>query len=267
MARRRRARRTSSSTSSAAATSKSAQRSRRRSTSVTKPTGRAYVTDSMVDAIVEAIMDRYGLRDLGVKPDELRELLRPVIDEIADTYSSRPSKDQILARMLRNEEKLLELIASYLAETREEFDEQLLEFIVYNLGASGARLIPKLYREAKRAGREDLIDILRGKWLESGLATPYQCPRCGFYALTPNLTCVVCGAEIDEEEFKDSIDFEALLEEFAETATREEILEVISEKRVAYDGVRLKPPSQRTVNDIELHLSRDEVEKLRAKLR
>ncbi len=266
MARRRRTKRASASSSTAAATGRSAQRSRRRS-AATKPTGRAYVTDTMVDAIVEAIMERYGLHDLSVTLDELRELLRPIIDEIADTYSSRPSKDQIMARMLRNEEKLLELIAAYLAETREELDEQLLEFIVYNLGASGARLVPKLYREAKRLGREDLIDVLRGKWLESGLATPYQCPRCGFYALTPSLTCIVCGAEVDENEFKESIDFESLLEEFAETATRDEILEVVNEKRIVYDGVRLKPPSQRTVNDIELHLSRDEVEKLRAKLR
>ncbi|AEM37976.1 hypothetical protein Pyrfu_0104 [Pyrolobus fumarii 1A] len=200
--------------------------------------------------------------------DELVDLLRPVLESIADQYSSRPSKEQLLARLLRNQDKLLELIASYLADTREKLNEQQLEFVIYHGGTSIVRHVPRLYRAALEIGRDDLVDILRSKWIEGGVATPHQCPRCNFYSLTPALTCLVCGAEIDEKEFKEAIGFRELLEFFAQEASVEELRDAISEKRVLYDGRKIKAPSMaRSTFDIELRLEPNEVKILEEALR
>ena len=201
-----------------------------------------------------------GLEDIGIKPDELVEVLRPIVESIADMYSSRPSKDQILTRLMRAQDKLQEVIALYILESREELDEAQLEYIVYNAsGQALARHIPRLYMLAKRLGRDDLIEVLRGKWLESGMATPYQCPVCGFYALTPMLSCIVCGAEVDEHEYKEFIGFRDLLQEFVERVGPEELREVLAEKRVAYDGNMLLPPSEARRGLMLLPLDEEEV--------
>ncbi len=242
--------------------------SRRRSSvsSGVRPTGKAYLTDALIDAVVNEVYERLALSDIGLSADEAREILQPIIEKIAEQYSSRPSKDQIVARIMRSQDKLLELISTYLVETRDELSEEQLEFVVYNGGLSIARYAPKLYRIASRLGREDIIDVLRSRWIEAGLATPYLCPRCGFYALTPSLTCIVCGAEVDEREFKESIGFSKLLEEFADEASLEDIREVVSEGRIAFDGRGLKPPSKAGRDDIVLFLNERDIRFLKSVL-
>ncbi len=221
------------------------------------------MTDALVEAIAAEIVDRLALEDIGISAAEIVDVIRPIVESIADQYSSRPSKEQILNRILRHQDKLLEIIAAYLLETREEINEMQLEFVVYNSSPQVvARYIQRLYELAKRLGREDLIEILRSKWLESGYATPYQCPVCGFYALTPEFTCIVCGAEVDEDDYKEFIGFNELLSQFASESSVEDIMDVLAEKRIAYDGSRLLPPSKASRNMMFFKLDEKEIKAL-----
>ncbi len=259
---RRRTRKSTGTTKSRSTTYRS--RTRKTSSSV-RPTGKYYLTDSVIDAIVAEVYDRLALADIGLRVEELREILQPVIEKIAEQYSSRPSKEQIIARLFRSQDKLLELISAYLVETRDELTEAQLEFIVYNGGVPIARYAPKLYPLLKRINRDDLIDVLRSRWVESGLSTPFVCPRCGFYALTPDLHCIVCGADIDEKEFKEFIGFDSLLRDFAESSSASVLKEVIVEKRIAFDGATLKPVSEADVRrDVILYLDERDIKLLKS---
>lgn len=240
---------------------RSSTRSRRSSTAVsTRPTGRQYVTDALVESIATEIVDRLALEDVGIKPSDIIDVIRPIVESIADQYSSRPSKEQILNRILRHQDKLLEIIAAYLLESRDELDEAQLEFVVFNASPQlVARHIQRLYDIARRLGRGDIVDVLKTKWLESGYATPYQCPVCGFYALTPDFTCIVCGADVDEEEYKKFIGFEELFRNFVEESDIADLMDVLSERKVAFDGTQLIPPSRASRNMLVFHLKGEEV--------
>lgn len=236
-------------------------RSKRSSAGVfTKPVGRQYVTDALVESIAAELVDRLALEDIGIKPSDIIDVVRPIVESIADQYSSRPSKEQILNRILRHQDKLLEVIAAYILESRDELNEAQLEFVVFNASPQLiARHVQRLYDTAKRFGRSDIIEVLKAKWLESGYATPYQCPVCGFYALTPDFTCIVCGADVDEEEYKKFIGFDELLKSFVEESDIADLMDVLSERRVAFDGTRLIPPSRASRDMLVFHLKGEEV--------
>ncbi len=205
---------------------------------------------------------------LELSKDELKTVLTKLVD-ILRGDASTINADTIVRRFHRNLEPMLNIVATTILEMREELHGDLLEFVVNNIGDAVIAYAPRLYREALREGRTDLIDRLRSEWSRAwvklrGPPLPVKCPRCGFDALMPDLTCLVCGATVDERELKEFLNFEELLKDFAELHPEEEVKVAIDYGYVYLNSIGLKSPrEQREPLDIEIVLSSRERELLK----
>jgi ribosomal protein L37E len=212
---------------------------------------------------LEEVVSRLGLDILGLNRDQYREMLKPIIEGLLSTYTSRPSSDSIIARLRATAQNVYVMASAYLLEKFDRLTPEQLEFVVANGGPVAGKYAPKLYKLAIELGRTDLIPQIRYLWEVHGSPTPIECPRCGFRAVTPDLTCIICGYEAKEREVKEAIDFREKLRMFVEEASPSEIREVL-ERGYVLVGETVKPPSApREPFDLELRLERDELEFLR----
>jgi len=215
--------------------------------------------DRLIDNVIDDVVSNLGLDILNLTRQEYVEILKPIVEGIASTYS-RPSKEAILARLKAVADRVYMMVSAYLLEKKENVSEEQLEFIVSYGGPVLCRHVQRIYSQLKVYGRSDLIGQLRVSWERYCNPTPISCPRCGFRALTPDLVCMVCGYEAGEEEVKRAIDFEQKLREFVEIYDKASVEEAI-ERGYVLVGETVKPPSaQREPYDIELRLSKSERE-------
>jgi len=217
---------------------------------------------------LDELVDVLGLRFLDLSREEYRELVTKIVD-LLYTGSSSIDVKTIARRFRRNLQQLYQFIAAALVEIREELSEEQLEFVVNNIGDAVLGLAPRLYRECVRRGRTDLVERLRAQWNASWVRNrhpvlPVECPRCGFNALMPDLTCLVCGATVSEEELKRHVGFENMLREFAETYPVEDVKRALKYGYVYLTSYGIKPPGgARDPIDIEVVLTRRERELLK----
>ena len=236
---------------------------RRTSRSTRRRYSRTRGTTVNVERLIESVLDdavsNLGLDLLDLTRQEYVEMLKPIIEGIASTYS-RPSKEAILARLRATVDRVYMMAAAYLLEKKERISEEQLEFIVSYGGPALCRHVQRIYNQLRTCGRDDLIGQLRLSWERYCNPTPIPCPRCGFRALTPDLICMVCGYEASEEEVKKAIDFEQKIREFVEMYDKASVEEAM-ECGYVLVGETVKPPSaQREPYDIELRLSKSERE-------
>ncbi len=222
--------------------------------------------EAVASEVIPEVASRLGLDYLGLTERELRDVIEPIISSIAEARSTKPSVESLVKRIVAGKQMLYKAIAAKLLE-REELTVDQLEFIVANAPELAGRAAPKLYRIAKAAGADHIIDTLRFLWERYGKPTPVRCPYCGFRAVTPALECIVCGRSVEEEDLKRAIGFEDLLRRFAETADPALVEEVIRRGYVLLDD-EIKPPSLRSTTPlaVEIYLTRRERELLRSLL-
>lgn len=219
--------------------------------------------EKLLDSIVDEAVQKLGLAILALDRDSYKEMLKPIVEGILEQYSSRPSKDAVISKMQGALNNVYMMASAYLLEKLNRLTPEQLEFVATYGGPVAARYISRLYREALRSNRTDLLPILRSLWEQYGRPTPIPCPRCGFRAVTPDLECMVCGYVLSEREAKEAIDFEYRLAELVEFYPASDVLDAI-DKGIVLVGETIKPPSApREPTDIVLHLSRSEKEKLR----
>ena len=219
--------------------------------------------DTVVPEVARRVIERLGLDYAGVSVEDIRDLIEEIVQAIAENRATKPSIDSLVKNIVRNGPALRKAVAAILAQ-REDLTSEQIDFIIANAPEVAGRAAPRLYALARRKGLGHVIDALRVLWVTYGRPTPFTCPRCGFRALTPDLTCMVCGASVSESELKDSIDFERLLEEMA-LERPSDALQAAEAGFVLYDGNQLLPPSARVPGKpyIELYLTRSERELLR----
>jgi len=260
MARRVRRRRTTTS-STASRTSSSRTRRRSRSTGVYRV--QRVDPEKVLESVLDDVVSQLGLDILGLDRSAYAEMLKPIIEGIVSQYSSRPSKDAILGRLKATAQHVYMYAAAYLLEKLDKLTSDQLEFVVSYSGPVAAKHAARLYREAKRLGREDLIPQLRRLWEMYGNPTPIPCPKCGFRAVTPDLYCMVCGYTLSEREAKEAIDFNVRLRELVEFYSPQEVLETIERGYVIVSDT-IKPATARPQpTDVILHLTSEEKEFLR----
>ncbi len=223
----------------------------------------SFDVDHVAGEILGEVAARLGVEGV-VDPAVLKDILSEFIAALVESRSSKPTMESIVKRIVAAREGILKALAARLLEEPEKLDREQLEFIVANAPELAGRAAPALYEVALRLGADDVIDALRSLWLQYGRPTPIKCPRCGFHAVAPDLSCIVCGAQLSEEEVKRSIGFDALLEEFAERADVRLVEEAASAGYVLVDG-EVHAPSERPLLQyyVELYLSREERERLR----
>ncbi|MCE4628300.1 MAG: hypothetical protein F7C34_04030 [Desulfurococcales archaeon] len=225
--------------------------------------------DKVVGEVGREVIERLGLDYLGIDIDFIRDILEEIIAGIAESRSTKPSIESLVKNIVRNKDLFYKAIAAKLA-TKENLTVEQLEFIVSYAPEVAGRAAPQLFRIARELGADHIISALRFLWSKYGRPTPFTCPRCGFRALTPDLKCLVCGAEVSEEEFKRSIGFESLLEDLARSSPAS-AMEILSAGLALYDGERLYPPSSRALLSgrpiIEIYLGSHERKILESILR
>ncbi|HIP57003.1 MAG TPA: hypothetical protein EYH02_02900 [Ignisphaera aggregans] len=213
------------------------------------------------------MIEKLGLDYLKLSHDEYQAILTKIVDLLRGEASTI-NMDTIVRRFKRNLEAMYKIIASMLLEIRDQLMDEQLEFVVNNIGDAVLAYAPKLYSEAIKRGRLDLVDRLRSEWdrawvLRRQTALPVRCPKCGFSALMPDLTCLVCGSTIDEKLLKEKLNFRELLREFVKSYPREVVETTIKYGYVYLTSYGIKPPTEkRDPLDIEVVLSRDEKEYL-----
>ncbi len=214
--------------------------------------------DSYTRSVVSEVASALGLDLLNLTNEELVEVLKPAIEAVVGEARYKPSIDTIISRLRRHFTNIAKLISMQLLRLKEKLAPEQLEFIILNGEEVAGINAPRLYHEALKYKRLDLINNLRILWEKYGNPTPFTCPKCGFRAVIPDLTCIICGNSLTERELKKSIDFKEKLMEFAENASISEIKEVL-EKGYVLVGEYIKPPSApRSRFDIELFLSSEE---------
>ena len=220
--------------------------------------------ESAVPEVIKGVTERLGLDYLGLSYDELREVIEPIVVEIVENRKTKPSIESLIKRIINNKQLLFKAITAKLAG-KEELTLEQLEFIIANAPELAGRVAPLLYNIAKRLHADYLIDSLRYLWQRYGSPTRIQCPYCGFYSVTPDMKCIVCGREVDERDLKEAIGFEDLLREFAMHSDKALVEEIIRAGYVIYDG-EIHPPSSAPLHKdgVQLFLSKREKELLRS---
>jgi DNA-directed RNA polymerase subunit RPC12/RpoP len=218
--------------------------------------------NEVVPEIAERVIERLGLDYIGITVEKIYNIIEEIVQGIAESRSTKPSIESLVNRIVRNGMQLRKAIAASLVYEENLTPEQL-EFIVSYAPEIAGKAAPKLYRIARKYGLDHIIDSLRHLWIQYGKPTPIECPYCGFRSVTPNLECMVCGAQIEEKTLKKSINFEILLDNMAQSEPVA-AMEAASAGFVIYDGERLYPPTMRIHRKfyVELYLSREERERL-----
>ncbi|MEM1645384.1 MAG: hypothetical protein QXL96_05880 [Ignisphaera sp.] len=228
-------------------------------------------TESWVDKNLEELIDTFNLGTLDLAKDEARVIVTKLVD-ILRGEAATLDKDTIRRRFIRNLQHVNQIIAQLILELREELSLNQLEFIVSNIGEAILGYAPRLYNEIVKHRRHDLLETLRATWRTYWVQRKYQllpviCPRCGFNSLMPDLTCIVCGASINEGELKRYVEFEKLLRDFVERYSEEDVKKTIMYGYIYLNNLGLKPPThERDKLDIEILLSSKEKELLKSLL-
>lgn len=234
-----------------------------------KQSRKRYVdTEEWVSKHLSELISLLGLEFLELNEDEYVVLLTRVV-EMLRGESSTLDIDTIARRFRRNIEYIYPVIARTLLELREKLSAQQLEFVVNYISDAVLGYAPRLYSEAIKLGRNDLVERLREIWRKWWIAKKYPilpvaCPICGFNSLMPDMNCIICGSNISEKQLKEYINFGELLKEFAKSSDIESIKKALSYGYVYVNSLGIKVPSEhRDVLDIEVLLSNEEKELLR----
>jgi hypothetical protein len=226
--------------------------------------------DKNVDELVSAL----GLEYLGLSRDEYLEILRRPVELLYGSPTTKPDVETIVKRFRRFSENVYPLIAVALLNLKEELKSEHLDFIVNNIGKAVLEYAPKLYKEAVRLGREDVLPTLRRlwriAWVEQHSKTlPVTCPKCLFNSLTKDMYCLVCGSVVTEKQLKEFLDFKELLKNYANSVSCGELKELTRYDYVLLNNNGIKHPKELREEgiDIEVFLSNDEKTLIRQKYR
>jgi hypothetical protein len=218
---------------------------------------------SISESLSERLIQALGLDLIGLKAVDIKDIVYSIVGSLAESRSSKLTEEAAMKRIVAMKDNLFKAIAASLLSSGRPLTREQLEFIVAYAPEIAGRAAPYLYREAVRLRADDIIGSLRALWSQYGRPTPVECPRCGFRAVTPDLTCIVCGAQLSEGELKRHLNFASLLQGLASRLHPRLVEEIISAGYVVLDD-DVRPPSMapRQGFAIVIHLSRAEKEAL-----
>lgn len=228
-----------------------------------KPSIQSIDVNALTESVLDEFVSRSGLDTVGLSREDYVEILKPIVGGIVDQYSSKPSREAVIAKLNQAIQEVYNLTAAYILEKGIPLTRERLEFIATNAPQIATQYISQLYKEIKSNGLDHLLPLLRIAWEKYGKPTPITCPYCGFRSITQDLTCIVCGREVSERDIKNIIDFRERLKEFVEMYSLDEVVETVDRGYVIV-GEHIKPPTvQPSSTEIVLHLTREEKEFLR----
>lgn len=226
--------------------------------------------DSWLDKNLDELVLNLGLDSLGLSREEYIELLRQPLELLYGSPSSRPDVETIVKRFRRYGENVFPLIAQSLLLIKDSLSPEQLDFVVNNIGKLIINAAPRIYKEAIKLGKDEILQPLRGLWRSSWLELrsknlPMECPVCHFNSLIRDMVCIVCGSIIDERMLKKFINFNSLLIDFLRSQSCSELARLLRYDYVLVNNNGIKHPEsvKDEVTDIEIVLDKSEKELIR----
>lgn len=161
--------------------------------------------------------------ELELPVDKTRGIIREIVEIIASGYSSKPSKEAIIKKARRFINQFYEYIVSRVLDELNDLSEKQLEYVITRGGRALLSEASRLYSQARKYNREDLIDILRDVWNTSGHRELIECPRCGFKSVLPDRNCLICGYSVPEDYVRRSLNFEEKFSLYVKSASIAEL--------------------------------------------
>ncbi|MEM1873468.1 MAG: hypothetical protein QXS85_00225 [Acidilobaceae archaeon] len=204
----------------------------------------AEALDKVAEEAAIELWEALGLAGVCEK-QVLAEVARRVAEE-ATQGGREPDKELIVKTLLRVRDKLYRYVAVKLLERGvESLSDSQLEFLIVNAPEIAGSMAPQLYRALAERKLGHLVDMLRDLWQSYGKPLPVKCPYCGFQAVAPDYSCIVCGRNVSEDEVKKALGFEDLLVAAAQNLPLRLAEEIMLAGYAVYDG-EIKPPSMRS---------------------
>jgi len=196
--------------------------------------------ERVISEVSEELVVRLGLEGLFTASD-LRDIVESFVNQLVEA-GRRVDGSSLVKRIEFYKDNVYKYLAVKALKAR-ELNEELAEFIVYRAPEAAGRVAPELYKILKN--NKLALDTLRNLWERYGRPTPLKCPICGFRALTPDLTCMVCGGTPREEEVKEANNFLEELKYAMKEWHARLVEEVVRAGYVYYDYMdgTIKPPS------------------------
>ncbi len=201
--------------------------------------------DAYAEAIFKDIAEYLGLDTLDIDEKIQHEIVKEVMHTIITSLSYKPKIDALIKRINRHRRIINMIIAVKMLESIRSPTPDQLEFIVTHGDRALIPEIPRLYRLAKDMNREDLIIMLKSLWEKYGRPSPIECPKCGFRAVMPDLTCYVCGNIVSEKYIREKLSFEEKFEEYVKNASLAELNDVMNLGFVLLSEIDIKSPRYR----------------------
>ncbi len=163
--------------------------------------------EALLDEYLDEVVSGLGISFLKLKPEEYKEILKEPFIAAVGQVKTKPKSRTIINRLTANKDAMMEYIAMGIVRIIdiEKMTCDQFEFVVYNTKRAIVDLAPKLYKEAIKRNRKDLIDVLRYNWNLYGIVSPITCPKCGFNSIMPDLSCKVCEYVMSMKELKAQI--------------------------------------------------------------
>ncbi|MCS7107498.1 MAG: hypothetical protein NZ902_05295 [Acidilobaceae archaeon] len=212
----------------------------------------------IVAKVSEELLKRLGMEGL-IEPAELSEIVEEVVQNMMER-GRKVEESLVLKKLEEKRDGIYKYVASKLLSGDRELDLAKAEFLMFRAPELAGRAAPRLYKEVLKD--PSLLSMLRTLWERYGLPLPLRCPRCGFMSITPELSCIVCGAAPSEEEVKRANNFEEELKRAVQGWHESLIMEVVSAGYVYFDG-EIRPPSMGKGQGVILHLNQREKGMLR----
>jgi len=196
--------------------------------------------ERVISEVSEELVVRLGLEGLFTASD-LRDIVESFVNQLVEA-GRRVDGSSMVKRIEFYKDDVYKYLAIKALKAG-ELNEELAEFIVYRAPEVAGRVAPELYKILKN--NKLALDTLRNLWERYGRPTPLKCPICGFRALTPDLTCMVCGGTPREEEVKEANNFLEELKYAMKEWHARLVEEVVRAGYVYYDYTdgTIKPPS------------------------
>jgi hypothetical protein len=221
--------------------------------------------EEVLERLVEAAQASVSIDVIGLSVNDLREALKPLAKMLLE--SGDP--DKAVKRLINDPRNLYTSIAYYLLSQRDRLTQEQLDILASSDPAVLLSQPRKVYREAVREGRSDIVALLREAWNKQYEQKLVLCPRCGFYAVVESMECIICGAKLSSSDLKQALDVEEMLKLFAEEKPAPDIMEAAEEGRILLCGGSLYAPSKRPRDSVcvEISLSQQERQIIREHFR
>ncbi len=232
---------------------------------------KTFNVEEWVESNIDKLIPITGIDYLNL-PRDLEKSILTRITEIIIGESKKIDIDTFTRRYKRYIQQLKQVIAFEIVSNLNSLSKEQLEYIMSSIGPWIIQYGDKLYREITRHGAIDLLNILKYEWNRWWTQTktpelPPECPKCGFNALMPDYTCLICKHVASEKEILDKYRFDSYVENVIRKGRYDIVKSIVDKGYILVNATGIKEPdSEKGLLDLEIHIDYKKRNKLKEML-